>query len=126
MTLDEFEEFVNMDESAPIAGEMSDAEILETVENSSNAGNGSDSDSEPEPLPLTLTQKMEMVRNLRQFFQENGMDMASTVTEVESLVFLHASQAKKNRELYVHTSLQLTKQHYCICNMCIWIMGTSG
>ena len=34
-------------------------------------------------------------RNLRQFIQENGMDMASTVTEVESLVFLHASQAKK-------------------------------
>jgi len=39
MTSDEFEEFVNMDESALIAG------------------NGSDSDSEPEPLPLTLTQK---------------------------------------------------------------------
>jgi len=64
MTLDEFEEVVNMDESTPIAGEMSDAKILETVENSSYAGNGSDSDSEPETLPLTLTQKMEMVSSL--------------------------------------------------------------
>ena len=109
MTSDEFEEFVNMDEGVPIAVKMLDAEILQTVENNSNAGNSSDSDSETEPLPLTLTQKMEMVRNSRQFIQENGMDMVSTVTDIESLVFLHASQAKKPGELYVHTSLQLTK-----------------
>ena len=94
MTSDEFEEFVNMDEGVPIAVKMLDAEILHTVENNSNAGNSSDSDSETEPLPLTLTQKMEMVRNSRQFIQENGMDMVSTVTDIESLVFLHASQAK--------------------------------
>ena len=80
-----------MDKNALIAGEMSCTEL-----DSSNAGNDSESDSEPEPHPLTIT-------HLRQFIQENGIDMASTITEVESLVFLHASQTKK--------SLQLTKQH---------------
>ncbi len=66
---------------------MSDAE-LETVYNSSNAANSSD--SEPEPLPLTLTQKMEMVRNLGQFIQENG----PCSSEVESLVFLQAKKTE--------------------------------
>ena len=68
MTAEEFANFVTMDSDLEIAGELSDAELLETASKKRYIEDESDSDHEPEPQNLSMQQKMQMVDHLRQFY----------------------------------------------------------
>ena len=58
---------------------MTDAELLEAVQEGSTCGKESEDEEESEPQALSLTQKMEMVDSLRAFIQETGMQTAMPV-----------------------------------------------
>ena len=69
MTEEEFEDLVNMDSDLPIAGELTDAELIEAVQQRSVDAEEMDDDEE-EPQVLSIAQKMQMVDYFRQFIKK--------------------------------------------------------
>ena len=95
MTEEEFEDFVNMDSDLPIAGELTDAELLEAVQQRSIDAEEMDHD-EGEPQVLRIAQKMQMVDYFRQFIEETGMHTAMPVfNSIEQMVYAEAAACKR-------------------------------
>ena len=100
MTQEEFEGYVNIDSDLATAGELTDAELLEVVQEGSTCGKESEDEEESDPQALSLTQKIEMVDSLRAFIQETGMQTAMPVfNSIEQIVFAEASACQRQRTL---------------------------
>ena len=100
MTAEEFANFVTMDSDLEIAGELSDAELLETASKKRYIEDESDSDHEPEPQNLSMQQKMQMVDHLRQFIQEAGLhNTLPFFHQIEKMVHAKVAETKKQMTL---------------------------
>ena len=100
MTEEEFEDLVNMDSDLPIAGELTDAELIEAVQQRSVDAEEMDDDEE-EPQVLSIAQKMQMVDYFRQFIKKKtGMQTAMPVfNSIEQMVYAEAAACRRQRTL---------------------------
>ena len=99
MPEEEFEDFVHMDSDLPIDGELTNAELLEAVQQRSVDAEEMD-DGEEDPQVMSIAQKMQMVDYFRQFIQETGMQIAMPLfNSIEQMVYAEAAACKWQRTL---------------------------
>ena len=102
MSLEEFENFIDIDKDIPVSGELSNEELLEISRKRIRieCDSGSDADDECDNPQLSLVQKKLMVDYLRIFIQSNGMDnLFSTLHEIENKVHVEAINAKQQTSM---------------------------
>lgn len=104
MTLQEFDEFISLDDDLEIEGELSDLDLLSVAKKSLDLLDGNehvsdDSDSAEEKGILTSEHKIKMLDHLRRFVQENAMNhLLPFVKEIEDKVYsqVHVSDTQEN------------------------------
>ena len=107
MSLEEFENFIDIDNNIPVSGELSDEELLDIAQKRIRleCDSESDADEECDHPQLSLAQKKQMVDYLRIFIQCNGMDNVFPKFHlIENKVHAEAINAKKQTSMNSYLS----------------------
>ena len=102
MSLEEFENFIDIANNIPVSGELSDAELLEIARKRIivECDSESDPDDECDNPQLSLAQKKQMVDFLRIFIPCDGIDNLYPMLHlIENKVHVEALNAKKQTSM---------------------------
>lgn len=101
MSLEELREQVEIDTELEIAGEQTEHMLLEEVQKAKRQRTD-DTDDEDEPIiaPMSVKRKVEMLNDLRQYIQLNGLETClPALKTIESKIYQEVSETKTQKRI---------------------------